>query len=77
MSPSSVSGIVVAVHLETASHVNGNSVKITALTFSNGGLSKNVNFSGDQQSQFPLNRSVRANFTPGSVRSSLIAVVSL
>ena len=77
MSTSSVSGIVIVVHLETASNVNGTSGKITAVTFSNGGLSTNVNFCGDQQSQFPLNRSVRASFNPGSVCSTLIAVVSL
>src|SRR5947209_4124958 len=77
ISPSSISGIVVVVHLETASNVNGNSVTITGVTFSNGGLSRNVNFCGDQQRQFPLNRSVRATFTPGSLCSSLIAVVKL
>jgi len=77
ISPSSVSGIVIVVHLETSSDVNGNSTTFTAVTFSNGGLSTNVNFCGDHRSQFPLNRSVRADFNPGPVCSNLVVVVSL
>lgn len=75
--PLSVSGIVIVVHLETSSDVNGNSVTFTAVTFSNGGLSSNVNFCGDQRSQFPLNRIVRADFNPGTVCSNLVVVVNL
>jgi hypothetical protein len=75
--PSSVSGIVIVVHLETSNDINGNPVTFTAVTFSNGGLSSNVNFCGDQRSQFPLNQSVRANFNPGTVCSNLVLVVSL
>lgn len=77
VTPSSVSGIVIVVHLETTNDVNGNSITFTAVTFSNGGLSSNVNFCGDQRSQFPLNRSVRADFNPGTVCSNLVTVVSL
>jgi len=75
--PLSVTGIVIVVHLETSNDVNGNSITFTAVTFSNGGLSSNVNFCGDQRSQFPLNRSVRADFHPGTVCSNLVVVVSL
>ena len=77
ISPSSVSGVVIVVHLETTNDVNGNSITFTAVTFSNGGLSSNVNFCGDQRSQFPLNRSVRADFNPGTVCANLVVVVSL
>jgi hypothetical protein len=77
VSPSSVSGIVIVVHLETSSDVNGNSITFTAVTFSNGGLSSNVNFCGDQRNQFPVNQSVRVNFNPGTVCSNLVSVVSL
>ncbi len=80
VTPSSVSGLVIVVHLESTNDVNGNSVTFTAVTFSNGGLSSNVNFCGDQRNQFPLNQSVRANFnqgTPGTVCSNLVLVVSL
>lgn len=77
ISPSSVSGIVIVVHLGSANDSTGQPVTFTAVTFSNGGFSSNVNFCGDQQSQFPLNRSVRAQFNPGTVCSNLISVVSL
>ena len=77
VSPSSVSGLVIVVHLESSNDVNGNSVTFTAVTFSNGGLSSNVSFCGDQRNQFPLNQSVRASFNPGAVCSNLVVVVSL
>jgi len=79
VSPSTVSGIVIVVHLETSNDVNGNSITFTAVTFSNsnGGLSSNVNFCGDQRNQFPLNQSVQASFNPGTVCSNLVVVVSL
>ena len=75
--PLSVSGIVIAVHIETSTDVNGHSITFTAVAFSNGGISSNINFCGDQRSQFPLNRSVRADFNPGTVCSNLVVVVSL
>ncbi len=80
VSPSSVSGLVIVVHLGSTNDINGNPITFTAVTFSSGGLSSNVNFCGDQRSQFPLNQSVRANFnpgTPGTVCSNLVLVVSL
>jgi hypothetical protein len=77
VSPSTVSGLVIVVHLESTNDINGSPITFTAVTFSNGGLSSNVNFCGDQRSQFPLNQSVRANFNPGTVCSNLVLVVSL
>lgn len=77
VSPSSVSGLVIVVHLESSNDANGNSVTFTAVTFSNSGFSSNVNFCGDQRNQFPLNQSVRAEFNPGTVCSNLVVVVSL
>ena len=35
VSPSSVSGIVIVVHLETSNDINGNPITFTAVTFSN------------------------------------------
>lgn len=77
ISSSSVSGIVIVVQLGSANDSTGQPVTFTSVTFSNGGLSSNVNFCGDQQSQFPLNRSVRAQFNPGTICSNLVSVVSL
>lgn len=74
---SSVSGIVIVVHLGSANDSNGQPVTLTAVTFSNAGLSNSMNFCGDQRSQFPLNQSVRAQFNPGTLCSNLVSVVSL
>ena len=75
--PSSVSGLVIVVHLGSTNDNSGQAVTFTAVTFSNVGLSNTVNFCGDHQSQFPLNQSMRADFHPGSVCSTLVAVVTL
>lgn len=73
---SSISGIVIIVHLESGNEISGPQ-SFTAVTFSNGGLSSTVNFCGDQRNQFPLNQSVQADFTPGSGCSTLNKVVTL
>ena len=73
---SSVSGIVIVVRLGSANDSNGQPVTLTAVTFSNAGLSNSVNFCGDQRSQFPMNQSVRAQFDPGALCSNLVSVVS-
>lgn len=78
--PSSVSGLVVAIQVENAPGLAGPPVTVTAVTFSNGGLSNVVNFCGDQQGQFLLNQSVRADFNPpapGIPCSALLQVVFL
>jgi hypothetical protein len=75
--PSSVSGLVIIVHLGSANDSSGDPVTFTTVTFSNGGLSNTVNFCGDHQSQFPLNQSMRADFHPGTTCSTLVAVVNL
>ncbi len=72
---SSVSGIVIVVHLGSTTGINP--VTFTSVSFNNGGLANTVNFCGDQQSQFHLNQSVRADYTPGSQCSTLVAVVVL
>lgn len=77
MPSSSVSGIVIVVHLESTNDANGGSITFTAVTFSNGGLSNTVNFCGDQRSRFPLNQAVKAEFNAGTVCSNLVVVVSL
>ncbi|HSM87346.1 MAG TPA: hypothetical protein VLT16_14410 [Candidatus Limnocylindrales bacterium] len=74
---SSITGLVIVVHLGSTTDINGGTVTFTAVTFSNGGLSNTVNFCGDKQAQFRLNESVRADFNPGTVCSTLVAVVVL
>ena len=74
---SSISGIVIVVRLGSPNDSNGQPVTLTTVTFSNAGLSSDMNFCGDQRGQFPLNQSVRAQFNPGAVCSNLVSVVSL
>ncbi len=74
---SSISGVVIVVRLGSANDSNGQPVTLTAVTFSNAGLSNDMNFCGDQRSQFPLNQSVRVQFNPGALCSNLVSVVSL
>lgn len=76
VSSSSVSGIVIIVHLESGNEISGPQ-SFTAVTFANGGLSSSVNFCGDQRPQFPLNQSMRAEFTPGPGCSTLVKVINL
>lgn len=76
VSSSSISGIVIIVHLESSNEISGPQT-FTAVTFSNGGLSSTVNFCGDQRTHFPLNQSVQADFTPGSECSTLVKVLTL
>ncbi len=73
----SVSGIVIVIHLGTVNDVNFQPVPVTTVSFKNSGLSNTVNFCGDQQNQFHLNESVRADFAPGTLCSNLVAVVPL
>jgi hypothetical protein len=75
--PVSISGVVVAVHIGSANDVSGKPVTFTAVTFSNVGLANTVNFCGDEQGQFQLNQSMRADYRPGTVCSTLVVVVAL
>lgn len=47
---------------------------VTAVTFFDAGTSVTMNFCGDQQGQFPLDRSVRVTFNAGASCSTLVAV---
>jgi len=47
---------------------------LTAVTFFDAGTSGTMNFCGDQQSRFPLDRSVRVTFSVGPNCSTLVAV---
>jgi hypothetical protein len=72
-----VSGIVIVVQLGSVNDVNFQPVPVTTVSFKNNGLSNTVNFCGDQQSQFHLNESVRANFAPGNLCSNLVSVAPM
>jgi hypothetical protein len=75
IAPSTVSGMITIVHLGFATGDGGVEVTFTVVTFVNGGLSNTLDFCGDQRSQFPINQSVKVNFTPGNICSTLVTVV--
>ena len=44
---------------------NGSTVQVTFVTFLSIGSSSTVGFCGDERDRFPIQQTVRANFTPG------------
>ena len=68
---STVAGIVTTVQPQPT----GNQEPIvTAVTFFDSGTSVTMNFCGDQQSRFPVDRSVRVTFSAGLNCSTLVAI---
>lgn len=76
--PTSVSGIVLTVQIESAKDVSGVALTVTAVTLNNNaGVTSTFSFCGDQRSRFPINQQVRVDFTSGSSCSTLNGVVFL
>jgi hypothetical protein len=74
---SSVTGLVVAVHLQSTSGPDGALNTFTAVAIQSVSTTNSFNFCGDQRSQFPLSQQVRVNFNSGGSCATLIAVVVL
>jgi hypothetical protein len=72
---SSVSGLVSVVQLSAVIGENGTTVQVTFVTFVQDGASSTIGFCGDERSQFPMQQSVRANFTPGQSCASIVTIV--
>jgi hypothetical protein len=68
----SASGLVTIVQFSADS---GDGVSITVITLTFNGTASTHSFCGDQRTQFPLNRDVRVNFTPGNSCDSVVTVV--
>ena len=62
---STVIGIVSVVQISAVIGDNGSTVQVTFVTFLNNGSSSTVGFCGDERDRFPMQQTVRANFTPG------------
>ena len=72
---SSLSGRVTAAVLASVNDLHGNSVTITIVTLTNGGLASTPNFCGDQRAFFPINNVVRVDFTQETQCLSPVKVV--
>jgi hypothetical protein len=69
-----ITGTVIAVSSGFASDPNG-ITSTTTVGFENSGIVTSLIFCGDQQSLFPLNYKVRADYTSGVICSTLTRVV--
>ncbi len=72
---STVNGVVSIVQLGNGIAVDGGAVQITFVTFLFEGTSSTVGFCGNQVSQFPVDQTVRTQFTPGQPCATVIVVV--
>jgi len=72
---SSVSGMVSVVQISAVIGDNGSTVQVTFVTFQQSGTSSTIGFCGDERDRFPMQQSVRANFTPGHPCASVVTIV--
>lgn len=75
--PSSVTGTIIAVQVQSSSGPNGAVNTFTVVSIQSVSTTNTFNFCGDQHSQFPLNQQVRVDFNSGVSCATLIAVVVL
>jgi hypothetical protein len=71
----SVSGMVSVVQLSAVIGDGGSTVQVTLVTFLQDGTSSTIGFCGDERSRFPVQESIRANFTPGQTCASIVSIV--
>ena len=72
---SSITGLISVIQLTSVIGGNGTTVLVTFVTFLAGGSSTTIGFCGDLTSQFPLNQTVQANFTPGQTCAVIIVII--
>jgi hypothetical protein len=75
--PASVTGTIIAVHVQTTNGPNGALNTFTVVAIQSLNTTNTFNFCGNQQSQFPLNQQVRVDFNSGASCATLIGVVVL
>jgi hypothetical protein len=71
----SVTGVVIAVNNGFIADTSG-VTQYTAVAFMNAGSEVTINFCGDQKHLFPIDATVRADYTAGILCSVLIRVVA-
>ena len=72
---SSVSGSVSVVQLSAVIGENGTTVQVTFVTLLQSGDFVHDRFLRRQTNQFPMQQTVRADFTPGQPCSSIVTIV--
>jgi len=72
--PSSITGTVTIVQLGFKGDGQGTVENVTVVTLADLGLVKTATFCGDQRTLFPISQSLRAEFTSGTLCSTLVSV---
>jgi len=72
---STISGSVSIVQLSTVISGGGTKVQVTFVTFLLNSTSSTIGFCGDQRGLFPIDQTVRTDFTLGQPCDSIIVVV--
>ena len=72
---SSVSGLVSVVQFSAVIGDSGTTVQVTFVTFLQDGTSSTIGFCGDERTRFPMQQTVRTDFTPGRTCASIVTVV--
>jgi hypothetical protein len=75
--PSSISGTVTIVYLGFSADSNGSVVNVTQVTLVNVGGANTMAFCGDQRTLFPVDQSLKVEFTNGTLCSTLVSVALL
>ena len=74
---STINGVVSVVQLGNGIGSDGSTVQITFVTFLFEGTSSTMGFCGNQVNQFPLDQTVRTQFTPGQPCATIVVVIVL
>ena len=72
---SSVGGLVIVVQINSVIGDDGTMVDVTFVTFQQNGRSSTIGFCGDERDRFPMQQSVRANFTQGHTCARILTIV--
>jgi uncharacterized protein YceK len=75
VTPSNISGTVTIVDLGFVADGQGAIVNVTLVTLVNLSITKTMTFCGDRQTLFPINQSLKVEFTNGTLCSNLVSVV--
>jgi hypothetical protein len=73
--PSTVQGSISTVQLGTATSGTGETVQVTFVTFLQNGTASTRSFCNNQANLFPPGQTVRVNFNPGQLCSTVSIVI--
>jgi hypothetical protein len=72
--PTTISGTVTIVFLGITADANGTVAQVTQVTLVTSSVAKTMAFCGDQRTLFPINQSLKVEFTSGTPCSTLVSV---